>query len=43
MVYKIVNVCLLIFGFLQNLELQLNGIGFKQTRSGGVETDGRDY
>jgi hypothetical protein len=31
---------LLRFGFLQNLELQLNGIGFKQTRSGGVETDG---
>jgi len=31
---------LLRFGFYQNLELQLNGVGFKQTRSGGVETDG---
>jgi len=31
---------LLRFGFYQNLELQLNGVGFKQTRTGGVETDG---
>jgi hypothetical protein len=31
---------LLRFGFHQNLELRLNGVGFKQTRSDGVRTDG---
>jgi hypothetical protein len=31
---------LLRFGFYKNLELQLNSIGFKRTRTGGVETDG---
>ena len=31
---------LLRFGVYQNLELQLNGIGLKKTRTSGVETDG---
>jgi len=31
---------LLRFGFYPNLELQLNGVGFKKTRTDGVETDG---
>jgi hypothetical protein len=31
---------LLRFGFYPNLELQLNGVGFKKTRADGVESDG---
>ena len=31
---------LLRFGIFQNLELQLNGVGFKHTRTGGMKTDG---